>query len=483
MSWGRRLLAGLAVVLTVALIVVVVAYNRLSGNIQGIDIGGNRTDAAKSAAGDNAPLNILLLGSDTRVGQGALSDKKTAGARSDTAILLHLSADRDYAVAASVPRDSMVAFPECAETDPQTNATVSPAARRRQFNDAFAVGGPVCTIKVVEKNTGVFIDHFAVVDFSGFQSMVNALGGVSICVPKPIKDSKSHLDIPAGTQTLDGDQALAFVRTRHAVGDGSDLDRIKLQQAFLSAMIRQATDAKLLLQPAKLFRFLDAATKSLTTDKQLASIDNLTGLARQMQNVKPANIHFVTVPTEAYPPNRNRVQWTSGASGIWKAMRDDTPLPGTTVVGSKASPRPTTTTGTTIDPAQVHVRLLNRSGVTGLAKQASAALQAQGFDVASPGTQAVSTARGVVIRYPEGQSDAATTLAAAFPDADVQIDYSLTGDTVLVEMGAGSPDVKAVPSSSATSLPPQPIKATRSSSSASTPSVTAQNAAEDDLCK
>lgn len=473
----------LSILFVVAAVGVVVIYRHLAGNITGLDLGSDHDGRSSGAA-----LNILLLGSDTRVGQGKLADKKdlASGARSDTAILLHINAARNYAIAASIPRDSMVAFPECSVTNDQSKATIgsetSPAVDHKQFNEAFTIGGPVCTTKVVEKNTGLFVDHFAAVDFNGFKDMVNGLGGVSICVPRAIKDKDSHLDIPAGTQTLNGDQALAFVRTRHAVGDGSDLGRIKLQQAFLSAMVRQATDAGLLLQPTKLYNFLNAATGSLTTDSELASGTALAGLANQVRGLKPSAVHFVTVPTEPYPADKNRVQWTSSANQIWDAMKNDTPLPGTSPApGSSAS-----STAAAVDPASVHVRLVNRTGVSGLAKQAGAALQVQGFQVAEPGTKAVSATSGVVVRYPDGQEQAAKAVAAAFKGATVKVDHTLVGSTVVAELGPGTPKVTVVPSAASTSLPAQPLSANPSSRSASPSgkaSPSAQNAADDNLCK
>ena len=208
-------------------------------------------------------MNILLMGSDTRADLEDASEfggtgGDMGGARSDTTLLVHLSADRKSAIAASIPRDSMVKIPNCDDPD----ATLE-GAETRMFNSAFSIGGPACTVRAVEQNTGVSIDHFAVVNFEGFQAMVDALGGVDICVAEDASDPKTHLDLKAGTHHLGGRDALRFVQSRKGFGDGSDIGRIGRQQDFLSAVAREATDAKLLLRPDRLLGFLDAATKSL----------------------------------------------------------------------------------------------------------------------------------------------------------------------------------------------------------------------------
>ena len=175
---------------------------------------------------------------------------------------MHLAADRESAAAVSIPRDTMVPIPECTRDD----GTVVPAQEVQMFNEAFSAGGPACTIKTVEALTKVRIDNYIVVDFTGFKDMVDALGGVKVCLPYAVNDPQSHLDLEAGTQTVRGQQALAYVRTRHGLGDGSDLSRIDRQQAFVGSMVSKVKDKGLLLRPDRLYNFLAAATKSLTTD-------------------------------------------------------------------------------------------------------------------------------------------------------------------------------------------------------------------------
>ncbi len=278
---------------------------------------------------------------------------------------------------ASIPRDSLVKVPDCQDPD----ATLQ-GAQTLIFNSAFSIGGPACTVKTVEQNTDIAIDHFAVVNFEGFQAMVDALGGVDICVTEAVSDPKTKLNLDAGTHHLGGRDALRFVQSRKGFGDGSDIGRIGRQQAFLSAVAREATDSKLLLRPDRLLGFLDAATKSLTTDAELGSITALSDLALQAKNLKPEQINFVTVPNRAAASDPNRVEWTEDAEALWEAIRSDDPLPGT-------EPEPTASASATTPPAvvptvspdQLTVQVVNSSGVSGLAVQASAALAAQGFSI------------------------------------------------------------------------------------------------------
>ena len=353
------------------------------------------------------------------------------------------------------------------------------------FNEAFSIGGPACTVKAVEQNTGIGIDHFAVVNFEGFQSMVDALGGVDICVKEAVSDPKTHLDLEAGTHHLAGRDALRFVQSRKGFGDGSDIGRIGRQQDFLSAVARQATDKGLLLRPDRLLGFLDAATKSLTTDSELGSIKALSDLALQVRNLKPEQINFVTVPVRSWPQDPNRVEWTDDADALWESMRDDKPLPGTepepTESGTATTPPPPTPT---VSPDELSVEVINSSGVQGLAVQASQALAVQGFEISGRSNGTVGEVEGAVIRHPADQAEAAVTLQAAFPGSTLEADDSLT-DGFEVELGAGAPSVVEVSNRvGSQALPEQPIVATSGgsgSSSGSKPSLDAR-VASDETC-
>ena len=322
--WARQLawVVGIALVLSSA---VGVVYVRLASNIHRLDISALLGEDRPARA--QGPLNVLVMGSDTRTGIGTTkfgTDTVEGGAHSDTNLLVHLSADRQRAVVVSIPRDSMTRAPrDC--TDPRSRAQDGPV---RQWNRNFTLGGPACTIRTLEAATGVFVDHFVVVDFRGFADMVDALGGVDVCTPVPIRDEDSALDLPAGRHHLDGEQALGYVRVRKTLGDGSDLGRIERQQAFLSSVAQEATSSRLLARPDRLYRFLDAATRSMTTDPGL-SVGGMQDIAASLQDLGVENIELVTVPTRPYPRDPNRVEWAPAATGLWAAIREDRELPGT----------------------------------------------------------------------------------------------------------------------------------------------------------
>jgi len=471
----------LASLLVLAMVAGVVAYVQLEGNITSVDVtdaaGTNRPTAAAEPDDDpNAglpPMNVLVMGSDTREG---LSDadpfggvtSETSGERSDTALLVHLSAGRTSATVVSIPRDLMLPQPDCA--DPEATAEGAPL---RQFNSAFSIGGPGCTLKVLEQNTGIPIEHYAVVNMEGFQSMVDGLGGVDMCLPEPLQDEASGLDLPAGEVTLDGTSALAFVRARKGIGNGSDTDRIDRQQDFLSAVVREATSSGLLLRPDRLYRFLDAATESLQTDPELASIRALSDLAVQVQGIPTEEIRFLTIPVEEYARDPNRLQLADSADAVWEALRKDTPLPGTEPT---PEPTPSAPPVLTVSPADVTVEVTNSSGTEGLARQAAAALEAQGFVIATRDNLEVGLS-GVVVRHAPQDAAAAATVQAAFPGAVLEANAGRTAGVVQVELGAGAPSVVEVSNRVGTApLPAQPIQA---SAPGGTGDVDAKSAAED----
>lgn len=319
-----------AVAVTVAAVLVVVltggffVYRHLNNNITGIDItsalGTDRPTEVKQKT-PQKPLNILLLGSDTRQGQTGHIGGDTPGL-SDTTILLHISGDRKLAYGVSLPRDAMVERPSCVRKDGQG----TDPGGLSMFNAAYAVGGPACTVKTVEKLTNIRINHFVVIDFNGFRKMVDALGGVEVCVPKEVNDTTGHIYLPAGTYDVKGQRALDYVRVRHSISDNGDIGRMKRQQAFLASMANKAVSAGTLVNPVRLVRFLDAATKSLTTDTGLSSLDKLGGLAKSLKGIGLDHIQFITVPFKTYEPDPNRLQWAPGANRLWYRIRNDMPI-------------------------------------------------------------------------------------------------------------------------------------------------------------
>lgn len=308
--------------------------------------------------------NILIVGSDTRTGQGSgygsLADASGNG-HSDTTLLLHISADRKSAFAVSIPRDSWVARPGC-KADGTTDGTTVTG----KFNAAFAVGGRACVISAVKALTGVPIDHFIEVEFKGFEAIVNALGGVTICSTHVISDpirpdghgghKGSGLELPKGESTLNGKDALELVRARY-IGDGSDLERLDRQHKFLAAVIRQASSSGLLTNPVRLFNVLSQVAKALTVDAGLSG-DGLQQFLLSLQGLKPSDVRFYTVPVAARPGDRANVIWVEeDANKMWKAMIRDTAYPRkpTPSATSRISPSPSPTksaaaaTGTAAD--------------------------------------------------------------------------------------------------------------------------------------
>ena len=439
------------------------AWWRLEGNISRLDVTEDLGDRPQVAEG---PLNILLIGSDNREGEGVPGASLTSGARSDTTLIAHVSADREHVTVVSVPRDSMVpAPPNCSTTVPKDQWVDT------QWNSTFSVGGPGCLIKTIEGNTGLFINHFAVVDFNGFRDMVDALGGVPVCTPEAIDDPKAKLTLSAGRHVLDGEQALGYVRARKTIGDGSDLGRIKRQQAFLSSVVQEATRTSLLLRPDRLFGFLDAATKSLTTDEEFG-LGTMQDLASSVKDLGIKNVEFLTVPVKDYEADPNRVAWAPEAEDLWQTLRDDGVLGEEPTPGASASAEPLT-----VSPSGISVEVVNATGVQGLASEVAAALEVQGFaDVATSST--AERPNGVVVEHGTGQEEAARTVAAAFEGARVRVNAEL-GDTVRVTLGAGAPTVQEVPNRTGSSPLPTPTV------SAPSPSPTATietRTADQDIC-
>jgi LCP family protein required for cell wall assembly len=295
----------------------------LNDNLDYVSIDGQLTDRPDKVTSDtpHQPLNILVMGSDSRDGKGDDIDGLTGGGqRSDTTILFHLSADRTFAYGVSIPRDSLVDRPDCRAAD----GSVIPGARDAMWNEAFSVGGPACTVEQFEQLTHVRVDNYVVLDFHGFESMVSAVDGVQVCIPQAIDDPAHHIDIPAGTRTIDGRQALDYVRARYTLGDGSDLGRIQRQQAFVAAMAAKVLSAGTLTHVDRLVNFLDAATSSLQTD--FGSITDIARVGQQFESIGLSHIRFVTVPWEYSPQDPNRVQWLPSATALWQRVAHDQPL-------------------------------------------------------------------------------------------------------------------------------------------------------------
>jgi LCP family protein required for cell wall assembly len=321
---GKVLLATSLVLALATGLGVTYLYRHLNGNLDVIDVSDqleNRPDK-KGLSGPQEPLNVLVMGSDDRDAEGNNIDNQELGSadRSDTTILMHLSADRERAYGISIPRDSLVDRPECKTEDGET----IPGATDALWNEAFGLGGPACTIQQFEQVTGVFVDHYVVVDFAGFEGMVDAIDGVPVCIPEDIYDPAHGINIPAGTREIEGREALNYVRARYTLGDGSDIGRIKRQQAFVAAMVNKVMSAGTLARFDRLVGFLNAATDSLQTD--LESVVKIAKVGMGFQNIGMDNIQFVTVPWQYAPQDPNRVAWLPAADDLWAKIAADEPL-------------------------------------------------------------------------------------------------------------------------------------------------------------
>lgn len=307
-------------------------FFKLNGNIKSVDIdqalGTDRPDKV-----DNGSENILVLGSDTRSG----SNKKVGGgtddgsARSDTAMIVHVYEGHKKASVVSIPRDTLVDRPKCTDA----SGTTHDAASGVMFNEAYGTGGAACAVKTVESLSGIRMDHYLEVDFSGFQKLIDELGGVEVTTTKNIDDPDSHLDLKAGTHQLTGKQALGLVRTRHGVGDGSDLGRIQLQQAFIKALINQVKDINLFGNPKRLYDLANTATKTVTTDSDLGSVNKLMSFADGLKGIGSKNMNMVTMPVQYDPADPNRVLVAKAkAQLVWDALKNDKAIPKSATEGT-----------------------------------------------------------------------------------------------------------------------------------------------------
>jgi len=401
---------------------VVFLYERLQGNIHKEHVedqlGPNRP------AKLNKSMNILLLGSDSRDGDNkAYWSPDISGERSDTTILLHLSPNRDRAVAVSFPRDSMVQVPQCEKKNGQ-----KVPAFFGMINAAFAYAGASCTWKTIESTTDIHIDHYVKIDFTGFKRVVDALGGVEICVPHAVNDPRANLDLRAGRQVVKGNEALGYVRTRYGLGDGSDLERIQRQQKFMASVVNKATSGSMLTDPARVYKFLNAVTKSIATDDKL-SVSAMRKLATSLKGISAGTVRFVTVPTQVYPRDPNRVQWdTAQAKPLFDAIRGDDALP---------APQPAPPAAEQPKPEEVKVRVVNAP------KKAVKALKDRHF--------AVTSAKGPVqaetkILYGPGAERQADALGVAVPGVRIVPDPAVPPGTVsLVVAPAGVQVAPVIP--------------------------------------
>ena len=399
--------------------------------------------------------NFLVVGSDTRVGAAPTEDvgdpNDVPGARSDTVMIVHVPADRVGMTAVSFPRDLEIDRPSCERWDSvsggYTPQTIAPA-QHVKLNSAYQVGGPRCVTKVVQQLSGLAMNHFLAVDFSGFKDMVDAVGGVPICVERPLRDGILGTVIPrAGTSVLSGDQALNFVRARHVVGDPtSDYGRIHRQQLFLSALLRESLSAGTLLDLGKLQALVGAVGRS--TYGENIEADQLLSLGQSLSGIDAHRVTFTTVPTTGVANDRgNEVLRAADDRALFDAIIDDRPLPGQPGSAPPVAPAPP------VPADRVALRLVDaRSDGGPDAADAGTATSASGFhrgrSTSTPSETAVAGAlRGygftvsagsggsgdsrTVIRFTPDQAGAAATLQRAVPGAVLTPQPGGTGGLVL----------------------------------------------------
>ncbi len=393
-------------------------YATLTSSINTFDEQGIEGDRP---AANVAGQNILILGSDSRSGNNAkLGGGTGAVGRSDTTLLVHVYGDGKHAVAVSIPRDTLVDIPRCRLPDgtwtaPQTGA---------MFNAAFTVGltakgSPACTQNTVEKLTGLRIDHTIVVDFDGFAKITEAVGGVQVCLPNdvyqgdlnPNRGGRGQLLFSRGPQTVAGQKALDYVRIRHGIGDGSDIGRIKRQQAFIAGLIKKVKAQG--LDPGTLLPLAEAAAASMTVDPGLGSADKLLSFALGLKDIDLHNTKFITLPWRYQGARVAIVQ--PEAEQLWAALKADRTLDGVDASGkSRPSAKPTPTP---VSGAGITLAVCNGTTVNGLAARASAKLKAAGFTVTAVGTAASQHSLKTVIQHGPAAAEQARTVARLHPKA------------------------------------------------------------------
>ena len=448
---STAVLASLAVLLAVVVgggvLAVYLKYRAAWDGIARVDVSGDLRTAKRPPADPNAE-NILLIGSDTRVGvNGQIGGSAgISGARSDTIILVHIAPGAHSIDVVSIPRDSVVPILNCTPEGGTSGQTAQPSYAIEQINATYAYGGPGCLWETFEQTTGIHINDFVELTFSGFEQLINALNGVNVCLPQAVNDPVSGLDLGAGVHHVYGRQALAFWRTRENLGTGSDPQRIQRDQFLMSSLFQGIEHSSLLKSPATMLSIIDTLTshQAVVTDSGLTP-SVMVRIGEALRGIKGNAVQFVTVPWTTYTGNAqwitssqapnsgnpNWVQWVQPqANDLFSAIAHDTSLP-------KAGKAPTSTVET-VSPADVRVQVLNGSHTYGLATSTSASLSQRGYTVVGPpGDAATNTYAGSVIEYSgPAELSEAQTLAKVIGDVTLQQDPSLTGTTLQLILGS-----------------------------------------------
>ncbi|WP_330288420.1 LCP family protein [Streptomyces sp. NBC_00576] len=389
----------------------------LEGNVQTTDVG----TAGKSGFSKDEAFNILIIGTDKRTGAGneAYGDAGSVG-HADTTILLHVSKDRTNATALSIPRDLIVDVPDCPTKLADGTEKIITGTQNVRFNTSLGQDerDPGCTMRTVKEVTGISPDHFMMADFNAVKTLTTAVGGVEVCVTKAVNDKESKLKLPAGKSTVEGERALAFVRTRHSFGNQGDLDRIKVQQQFLSSLMRKMASSDTLTNPAKLLKLAEAATKALTVDTGIGNVSTLKDVALELKKVPTKNITFMTVPVTDNPADgvvRKTVivDQTTGPE-VFNAIANDVSF--TAVKQQKAKEAAAVTArlkGTQSAASEVRVRIMNGGAPGGSAQAVLNYLQNdEGVTKSENAGNAPAELAKTTLEYAPDQADQARKLAA-----------------------------------------------------------------------
>ncbi|GAA5063248.1 LCP family protein [Streptomyces similanensis] len=423
---GRRFLRVAGFCLSALIVITAGAgwwfYQHLNGNIHSVALDG-KGGTEKADAFGRTPINLLVMGSDGRtseadcaLGGGCSKTGVQSGSNADVEMVVHIAADRSNATVMSIPRDTMTRIPACEDNEDgrSTNGYYG------QINSALQYG-PACQVATVHRLTGIPVDHFVKLDFSGVVKMSDAVGGVSVCVSDDVYDTYSHLKLSRGAHTLKGVAALEFVRSRHGFGDGSDLGRTVSQHIFLSSMIRKFKSAGTLTDPSAIYALADAATKALTVDDGLGSVRKLVSLADDVNKVPANRMTFTTMQTAQDPHDEDRVVVGQGARTLFSSIADDRSL--TTGSGKRSAAASATATATdpVVPTSRIAVTVENGTTVTGRAADIASALTGQGFSSATTTANAPSAATTTTLTYGAGQKAKAEAVAKALGLSDSRL--------------------------------------------------------------
>jgi LCP family protein required for cell wall assembly len=473
-AWTSVALVG---VLVAGTLVAYAKYRAFWDSITRVDVAGLVGPQPRKF---NNAENILLIGSDTRLNQHGIggSEDVNPGSRSDTLMLLHISPGHHSVTVVSIPRETMVPILPCPASDGTTGQTAQPG-QLELINAALDFGGPACTWKTFEAVTNIHIDHFVELDFTGFEKIINDLGGVNVCLPFPVDDPLSGLHLTAGVHHVFGPQALAFWRTREDLGDGSDLERIQRDQFLMVSLVQGIEHSGLLGSPTKVLKVVGDATSAMTTDTGLDQ-NTMLQIADSLKGVTSSSVQFVTAPNIPYEPDINDVMFEQPQAGeLFTAIAHDTTLPAAKKPAKghktkKATAPPVVDT----TPSQVKVEVENGSGISGVASQVGDDLTSRGFDVVGTGDANNFSYTSSVIEYAAASDmPAVNTLKAQLSSVEVRQNSALTPGTIELIVGSSFTALNAPSSSS-------PSSSSSSSSSVSSVSVAdGAISANTDICK